>query len=276
LRGSRRPPRTLCFGAWRSPVAHLLWEQGVAGSNPAAPIHDHIAPLSRGGAVRCSSDPQARGRDVARSRFDSLDPERREGILSAAALEFAGRGYAGASLGRIVEAAGISKGSLYYYFNDKEDLFVTAVETALMRLLDSVGGVSVEALTPDTYWDRLLEVGLRSAEVRGGDTWYGKLVLAFPRLRDEPEAAAAVRPALEWARRLTRDVLERGQALGVVRRDVPLGMLVELVLALEEAADRWFAEHHQEYEGIRFQRLLEARVDLMRDMLDAAHEGWER
>ncbi len=24
-------------GAWRSPVAHLLWEQGVAGSNPAAP-----------------------------------------------------------------------------------------------------------------------------------------------------------------------------------------------------------------------------------------------
>jgi hypothetical protein len=27
-------------GAWRSLVAHLLWEQGVAGSNPAAPtIH---------------------------------------------------------------------------------------------------------------------------------------------------------------------------------------------------------------------------------------------
>lgn len=26
------------FGAWRSSVAHLLWEQGVAGSNPAAPI----------------------------------------------------------------------------------------------------------------------------------------------------------------------------------------------------------------------------------------------
>ena len=26
------------IGAWRSLVAHLLWEQGVAGSNPAAPI----------------------------------------------------------------------------------------------------------------------------------------------------------------------------------------------------------------------------------------------
>lgn len=25
------------FGAWRSLVAHLLWEQGVASSSPAAP-----------------------------------------------------------------------------------------------------------------------------------------------------------------------------------------------------------------------------------------------
>src|SRR5271168_4290131 len=27
-------------GAWRSLVAHLLWEQGVAGSNPAAPMSE--------------------------------------------------------------------------------------------------------------------------------------------------------------------------------------------------------------------------------------------
>ena len=35
------PPTTVdsnVIGAWRSLVAHLLWEQGVAGSNPAAPI----------------------------------------------------------------------------------------------------------------------------------------------------------------------------------------------------------------------------------------------
>ena len=25
------------YGAWRSPAAHLLWEQGVGGSNPPAP-----------------------------------------------------------------------------------------------------------------------------------------------------------------------------------------------------------------------------------------------
>ena len=29
-------------GLWRSLVAHLLWEQGVAGSNPASPTHDRL------------------------------------------------------------------------------------------------------------------------------------------------------------------------------------------------------------------------------------------
>ena len=39
--GTRMPTRghyPYAHGAWRSLVAHLLWEQGVAGSNPAAPI----------------------------------------------------------------------------------------------------------------------------------------------------------------------------------------------------------------------------------------------
>ena len=29
----------LIFGAWRSLVAHLFWEQGVGGSNPLAPTN---------------------------------------------------------------------------------------------------------------------------------------------------------------------------------------------------------------------------------------------
>ena len=36
------------FGAWRSPVAHLLWEQGVGGSNPLAPTS--FGPAAGGGA----------------------------------------------------------------------------------------------------------------------------------------------------------------------------------------------------------------------------------
>jgi hypothetical protein len=38
-------------GAWRSLVAHLLWEQGVGGSNPLAPTNEftHLAHATLGG-----------------------------------------------------------------------------------------------------------------------------------------------------------------------------------------------------------------------------------
>ncbi len=245
------------LGAWRSPVAHLLWEQGVAGSNPAAPTH---SPTDR----------------MARSRFDSLEPRRREAILGAAADEFAERGYAGASLSRIIERAGISRGSLYYYFSDKEDLFVTTVQEAVRRLVEAVGGVAMERLSADSYWDALREVGRRSIRLRSRDEWYARLVTAFPRLREEPAARDAVRPALLWGRELTRAVLARGQDLGVVRRDVPLDLLVAVAMAADEAGDGWMADHQADLDDEALRTLIEGRIDLMRDMLDAAHEGWDR
>ena len=71
---------------------------------------------------------------MARARFQKLSPEKQEAILAAAADEFAERGYGAASLNRIIERAGSSKGSLYYYFDDKADLLRTVVERALAFL----------------------------------------------------------------------------------------------------------------------------------------------
>jgi AcrR family transcriptional regulator len=213
---------------------------------------------------------------MARNRFESLEPERQEALLQAAAHEFAERGYGGASLSRITDAAGVSKGLLYYYFNDKEDLFASTVDRALERLLEAVGGFSIEGLSAATYWDELRRLGLESMEMRSRDTWYARLLLAFPRLRSEPEARDAVRPALGWARRFTEHLLARGQALGTVRQDLPLDLLVEVTLAVDEAGDRWLATHHAEHDPQTLRSLVEGRIDLVRDMLDAAHEGWNR
>ena len=44
-------------------------------------------------------------------------------FLALARLEFATYGYAKASTNRIVQQSGMARGSLYYHFKDKEDLF---------------------------------------------------------------------------------------------------------------------------------------------------------
>ena len=40
-------PGTNLFGVWRSPVAHLVWDQGVQGSNPCTPTKIYFSSLAK-------------------------------------------------------------------------------------------------------------------------------------------------------------------------------------------------------------------------------------
>ena len=95
-------------------------------------------------------------------------------------------------------------------------------------------------------------------------------------MRASAAAAAALGPVADRGVELTRALLERGRELGVVRADVPLDMLVELARAVGEAGGRWIMERWDELTESERQALLEARLDLTRDMLDAKHVGWGR
>lgn len=55
-------------------------------------------------------------------RFDKLPDEKRKRILEAAKDEFLNSMYEKASINKIIQAAGISRGSFYTYFEDKQDL----------------------------------------------------------------------------------------------------------------------------------------------------------
>jgi len=223
---------------------------------------------------------------MARPRFENLEPERQERIIAAAAEEFAERGYAGASVNRILESAGLSKGVLYYYFEDKKDLFATAVERATLRLfaesgMMGEGGVEaaerwVDGLPADGFWDALRAMSREEAAVASSDTWYARLGHAWSRLRDEPEVRAATEPMMDVGRRMARALVRRGRDLGLVRRDVPEDLLVDCFMALDETTDRWFASRMREARGEALQALADVRVELIRDLLDARHEGWER
>lgn len=61
---------------------------------------------------------------VMTSKFLSLNPEKQDRILNAALKEFAQKGYENASTNEIVKSAGISKGLLFHYFNNKKDLYL--------------------------------------------------------------------------------------------------------------------------------------------------------
>ena len=70
----------------------------------------------------------------------ALSPEKRAQILSGAAAVFAADGYEGASMARIAAVAGVSKGTLYNYFDSKAALFTAYIgetcERHLARVFD--------------------------------------------------------------------------------------------------------------------------------------------
>lgn len=64
-------------------------------------------------------------------KFEKLDEEKRQNILRSALNTFAIKGYQDASTNKIVETAGISKGTLFYYFKNKERLYYYLIDYAL-------------------------------------------------------------------------------------------------------------------------------------------------
>ncbi len=213
---------------------------------------------------------------MARNRFDNLEPEKQEAILQAAGEEFAEKGFESASINRIIQNSGMSKGSVYYYFEDKADLFATTLERSIQRLMDEIGWFSLEVLGPDEFWDALLELTHRSVDWARRNDWWMKLGKAFHRLQQEAGATTATGRLLEVGRGWWNSIIARGQELGLIRTDLPLDLLVEIVMGADQGGDRWMMEHWDEFSEEGIKKIVDARVDLLRDMLDKENEGWDR
>ena len=61
--------------------------------------------------------------------------------------------YEGASLNEIIREAEISKGSLYYYFEDKTDLYLTVIKNVMEDMFAEIGGITVGEFSDDFWAD---------------------------------------------------------------------------------------------------------------------------
>lgn len=81
---------------------------------------------------------------------ETLGP--RERILCEAIRLFGRRGYSATSVREVVQAAGVTKPTLYYYFENKEALFVQCLETQLQGLAQLIDAT---LQSPGTHRERL-------------------------------------------------------------------------------------------------------------------------
>ncbi len=165
---------------------------------------------------------------MARPRFATADAQLRQGLLDAARDEFAAKGYEAASLNRILLAAGVSKGSFYYYFDDKLDLAATVFEE-LAQPMALVGDLK-RPDTPDEFWAEMHRISYsRLKDIESLRPQYECVMrLANAMLTDE-KMRERIMPIFAPGRLKLMELMQRGIEVGALRSDLPVPAIMQLL-----------------------------------------------
>jgi AcrR family transcriptional regulator len=104
---------------------------------------------------------------MARKRATrKADGGSRDWIFRAASREFAARGFAGANVDRIADAAGVNKAMIYYHFQSKADLYRAILTDMFAAVAARLDAMAAEHRTPEGKVRAFVEAIAREAEAR--------------------------------------------------------------------------------------------------------------
>lgn len=169
---------------------------------------------------------------------EQLDARRRE-ILAGARACFARHGYEGATVRRLEEATGLSRGAIFHHFKDKESLFLAVAEDDAAAMVATVARnglvqvmrellerASIEAGSESVGQAAVGQAAVGESEAAG---WLGTQLEVSRKLRTDPEFAKRWAARSEAIAAATRERLARQRDAGVLRDDVPLDTLARFL-----------------------------------------------
>jgi AcrR family transcriptional regulator len=137
---------------------------------------------------------------LVRPANETEDSAKRRQIVDGARTVFMARGFDAASMGEIAKAAGVSKGTLYVYFKDKDELFKAIV--AIECVFQAEGIFEFDAADPDV-----------------AGVLY-RVCVAFVRMLCAPDRQSPLRAVIAIADRMPnigRMFYETGPAVGIAK-----------------------------------------------------------
>jgi TetR/AcrR family transcriptional regulator len=211
---------------------------------------------------------QAEGQGQVTRTFRRLDPLRQRTVIQAILDEAALHGPAALNIKQVAGRAGVSVGSLYQYFGDRENMLNFAVDLCVRFVGDAF----------DLYSPYLAALPLRdalAAYISGGIEWSraeaGFLQLfARAAYQGDPELAERlVQPISQKLREMVSEMLAQAAARGEIRSEVDLDAATRLVYGLSIAvADSQLLPYLNNYfqmidPTFAPERLLTALLDLV-------------
>ena len=158
-------------------------------------------------------------------------------ITRAAVDLFSTQGYANTSVQQIVEAAGVTKGAMYHYFESKDDLLFSVYERMLSLQTEHLEEIVGRGdPTAQTLHDVCVDVIETSIDFLPEGTVFFRSV----HMLSEPRQKEVTR-----RRRQYHDVfaglIERGQEEGLYRTDIPRAVLVAHFFSDVHYLSNWYS-----------------------------------
>ena len=175
--------------------------------------------------------------------FLNLPPDKRRRFVDAALSEFALRDYRAASVGRIVDAVGIAKGSVYQYFDGKLDLYRYLVDLAAetkFRFIDAARAGDA----PD-FFSQVRQAAFHGARFDFSQPRYASLLYHATYEPSTPETLEVSSRLRAASNAYLRGLVDAGVARGDLRtdldRDMTVFVIYQQIVALRDFLTARFA-----------------------------------
>lgn len=148
-----------------------------------------------------------------------MSSDTRQNILDAMYKLVSEVGYDKASIATVCEKAGINKGSLYYFFKHKEQLFLTLIDEYIPQSSDIKERLG-ETDTIIAYKNLLIDVGVERIDYYLNDKSFGKIVAELY-IQGERIASVKQKEMLYIQSVKERNILliKRGEILGAFEKN---------------------------------------------------------
>lgn len=171
---------------------------------------ESVRPHANSGAANAAGEPL----DRRAARAEQQREQRRDAILKAASVLFGRQGYHATSIADVLAAAGISRGTFYLYFDNKDSLFLELMEQFIQRIMEVVEVVDPAMPNPTArIYDNVRRVV---------DVVFDNQDLTVMVLREglglRPEVDEKLKRFYGFVREMVEGALANGARLGLIRK----------------------------------------------------------
>jgi TetR/AcrR family transcriptional regulator, fatty acid metabolism regulator protein len=158
-------------------------------------------------------------------------------ILVAAKKVFSKEGYHGASISRIAKEAGVGDGTIYLYFNNKEDILISLFHNTIYHHFTPSAEKLIEQYSDARL--KLFELVKHHLSYFQNDYDLARVIQIEAR-QSSPNIREAMKEGIRRYSRLIESIILKGQEDQIFRRDISERVMRKVIFgAIDEVVTSW-------------------------------------